>query len=334
MLEKLKELWQMERWFTFALAGTASGIYFLAQTIQLSGWTKLLLGLILILFLIILISGVATAAKKKTEETKEKKEIKETKEGAQLLGGIIRDVPANQRWILRNALGSDIDNLDEHGKPQRPRGYQARKPGWDFYIPYYHINLGFVDLSPQPRDPKPITVNTKDNQTAIIDWRIETLIPDGDSAIKFAVKVNGNRENFEDQKATVILNQLCSQKSQEDLTEFKPDELKKDITDPAEKQFNNEMLDLGIQARALEIKKILMPEEIRAAAEYETVTKKREKVAGSKGTELKTIIEATNADPTKIVMTDMVRDMLTNLADVLVNAFRTQQETKKGGDKK
>jgi len=323
----MKEFWQRERWFTWFTVSMMlmfGGIYSLTHGIQLSGWTKLLLGFVVLLFLILLMGGVAIAESKRTKETKEKKEVKETKEGAQLLGGIIKDVPANQRWVLRNALGSDIDDLDIHG---RPRGYQARKPGWDFCIPYYHIDLGFVDLSPQPRDPEAITVNVKNNQTAIIDWRIETFIPDSNSAIKFAVKVNSNRKEFEDKKATVIFNHLSSQKTQDDITNFDTDELKKFAEDAAD-QFNEDMADLGIQARALEIKKILMPEEIRAAAEYETVTKKREKVAIIKGKELKTIITATKADPTKVVMTDMARDMLTNLADVVVNAFRTHQETK------
>jgi len=328
MLDKLRYFWQREGWFTLSVVGITSGIYFLIREypIQISIGTKLLLGFVVLLFLIIVIGGVSIAARKTTEEAKKTKETEGTKEGVQLLGGYIRNVPANMVWVLRRSLfGSSIETLE---------GYKAKSEGWRFKILGWHEDLGLVDLSPQPRDPKAITINTQDNQTAIIDWRIETFIPDGNSAIKFAGKVNGNREKFEDQKATVILNQLCSQKSQDDLTRFGPNELKDDITDPAKGQFNKEMADLGIQARALEIKKILMPEEVRAAAEYETVTKKRKEVAVVKGEELKTIIAATEADPTKVVMADMARDMLTNLADVFVNAFITQQETRQGKEVK
>lgn len=324
MLEKLRDFWQREGWFTLAVVGITSGTYFLIReySIQLSIGTKLLLGFVVLLFLILLMGGVAMAARKRTEETKEKKGVKETEEGAQLLGGYIRNVSANIVWVLRRSLfGSSIKTLV---------GYKVKSEGWRFKIPGWHEDLGLVDLSPQPRDPKAITVNTSDNQTALIDWRIVTVV--SNPAI-FVVKVNGNREEFEDQKATVILNQLCSKESQDDITKFDDDELKK-MGEKATERFNKEIEYLGIKAERLEIQKILMPEEIRAAAEYETVTKKREKVAKTKGAELGTIIEATKADPTKIVMTDMVRDMLTNLADVVVNAFRTHRETKGGGEKK
>lgn len=311
----MKYFWHREKRFTLI---TIVLILFFIPLIQLqfSTTTKLLLGFVALLFLIVLIGGTtAIGTKKKTKEGDEEEKI----EGDQLLAGILRNTPANKVWITRSSFGSNIENLT---------GYRTQKEGWGYYIPYYHENLGFVDLSPIPRDPESITVNTSDNQTAIIDWRIETFIPDdNESAITFAVKVNGNREKFEDQKASVILNQICSEETQENLTTIEKGELEK-MRKKATERFNDEMKDLGIQARALEIKKILMPEEIRAAAEYKTVTEKREEVAVIKARELKTIIDATESDATKVVMTDMVRDMVTNIADVLVNAFSTYRETK------
>ncbi len=58
------------------------------------------------------------------------------------------------------------------------------------------------------------------------------------------------------------------------------------------------------------------------------MTKRRKEVARHKGVELSRIIEATKSDPTKIVMMDMARDVVTNLVDIVVNAVRTYQETK------
>ncbi len=323
MSQKLKNFWQREKRFTLITLNTVGLIYIFIRLIQFSTTTKLLLGFVALLLLIALIGGttVIGTKKKAKEDDEEEKKIK----GDQLLAGILRNTPANMIWVTRRSVfGSDIESQDLEG-------YRAQKEGWGYYVPYYHEDLGFVDLSPIPRDPESITVNTSDNQTAIVDWRIETFVPDDNSAIILATKVDGNREEFEDKKAIVILNQICSEKTQDDLTRLDPGELKQ-IGDDTKDRFNNEMKDLGIRARALEIKKILMPEEIRAAAEYKTVTEIRKKVAAIKAEELETIINATKANATKVVVTEMVRDMLTNIADVFVNALRTHQETKEDKD--
>ena len=99
-------------------------------------------------------------------------------------------------------------------------------------------------------------------------------------------------------------------------------------------EFNQRMVQFGIEATALEVQKILMPEEIRAAAEYATVTEQRKKVAPLKAEELRIITQETKADPTAIVRMDMIRDMLTNVADIIVNAFRTYKETEKPAKEK
>jgi len=318
----MREFLRREGWFTLGMLAIVLGSYLLIQRIQFSTGTKLLLGFIVLLLLILLAGGAAMAARKR-EETREKKEGEEEKRKDWLLGGIIRNVPANCAWVLRWAWGSNIDEFD---RKKRRRGYRIRREGWSWYLPYLlHIDVGSVDLSPQPRDPKAITINTADNQTAIIDWRIVTIVSD---PALFAVKVNGNRIEFEDQAATVVFNQRCSKETQKALTEFGDDQLKK-MGGEVTERFNEEIESLlGIHGIALEIKKILPPEEVRAAAEYQTVTERRKEVALAKGEELRRIIEATKSDPTKITMMDMGRDVVTNIVDIVVNAFRTYQETK------
>ncbi|NIN92481.1 hypothetical protein GTO36_05775 [bacterium] len=318
----MREFLQREGWFTLGMLAMVLGSYLLIQRIQFSTGTKLFLGFVALLLLILLFGGAAMAAKKR-EEAGEKEEVKEEKRKDWLLGGIVRNIPANYAWVLRSAWGSNIDKVDKKG---RRFGYKIRREGWNWYLPYLlHIDVDCVDLSPQPRDPKAITVNTADNQTAIIDWRIVTIVSD---PALFAVKVNGNRIEFEDQAATVFINQRCSEETQQKLTKFSEGQLRK-MGGEVRDRFNEEVENfLGIKAEAIEIQKILPPEEVRTAAEYETVTKRRKEVARHKGVELSRIIEATKSDPTKIVMMDMARDVVTNLVDIVVNAVRTYQETK------
>lgn len=334
----IKALWQNN--ISYTLLWTIIGVLIIWAVLPkgYSRSVKLLLISSPILFtaaviILIILAAIAIGAAVIQKRTPDDSDS-ETRGINQLLGGIFKRAPANQVWVTRRTLfGCDIDKPDKTGKPL---GYRAYKATWGYFIPGYHEDLGVIDLSPQPKDPPAITVNTKDNQTAIVDWRKITFIPDEISAMKCAAKVNGNRDDFEDQQATVIFNQICSQKTQNDLTEFDSNELAKAAKEAA-KLFNRQMkkLDIGIKAKSIEIKKILMPEEVRAAAEYKTVSQKRLEVASIKGNELKTIIEATGADATKIAISDMIRAVLMDLADPIVNAFRTRQETKeKGGENK
>jgi len=261
---------------------------------------------------LVILAAVAVAATALKTDAIEQLENEQT-----LLGGVIRNVSANQVWVLRNAWHSDLED--------KKKGYTEKKEGWRVYIPkILHIDMGMVDLSPLPRDPEPIIVNTKDNQTATIDWRIETKVID---PTRFLVLVNGNREDFENQRASVVFNQLSSQKDQEDLTKFSQDELE-ELCTKARDTFNEGIAYLGIEAISLQIRKIMMPAEVQAAAEYRTVSKIRKEAAETKGGELSEIIRATGADPTRVVVFDSVRDILTNLIDPLANFLRTTQGRK------
>ncbi len=312
---EIRKFLKKEWLFTLIAISTILGLHFSKQYYPISTTTKLIIGFVLLLFfalIFVLFSAGGSAFRKKEGEEEEN-----SGEGAVFLGGYIRDVPANKIWVLRRTLfGSDIDI---------PEGYFAKPEGFRIKIPLYHDDLGLVDKSPLPRDPEGITVNTKDNQTAIIDWRIVSIVT---NPIVFAVKVNGNREEFENQAANVVFNSLSTEKNQDDLTSFEGDKLE-DLSDEAKIKFNEKIGYLGIEAERLEIQKILMPEEIRAAAEYATVTEQRKKVAPLKAEELRIITKETEADPTTIVKMDMIRDMLTNIADIAVNAFRTYKETEK-----
>jgi regulator of protease activity HflC (stomatin/prohibitin superfamily) len=329
-IEGIRRLWKNNLFYTlFWLFIGVSAISMIIPK-NYGNTAKLLIAsapiLLFLLILCLIISGalILTAVTVKTAREAE------LKEKQKLLGGIFRNVPANQVWVLRNAWFSN---------PETEIGYVAKKEGWRFYVPYlWHIDMGFVDLSPKPRDPESIIVNTKDNQTAIIDWRIVTVVSD---AVKFAIKVNGNREKFETQQATVAINQIASEDTQEALTSIETNELQI-MGEKITKLFNQLMhsLDVGIEATVIEIQKILPPEEIRAAAEYATVSQKRKEVATTKGEELKIIKDATGADPTKLVIAEMIRAGLTDLVDPVINAFITRRETKEkeieeeGGEKK
>ncbi|MFH1671684.1 MAG: SPFH domain-containing protein [Candidatus Portnoybacteria bacterium] len=294
---KIRKFIKKEWLFTLVAVGMIGGLHFLKQYFPISTSTRIILGSVFFLFLVLILMLIFLFAKGST------------------FSDIIRNVPANMIWVLRRSIfGSDIATQI---------GYAAKREGFRLKIPFYHEDLGLVDLSPIPRDPKSITVNTKDNQTAIIDWRIETFIPDEKSAINFAVKVNNNREKFEDQKVIVIINQISSKETQEKLTSFKGTELK-NIGDEAKERFNSEMADLGIKARAIEIKNIQMPEGIRDVAEYATVSKKRRKIAVDKAAELKTIINVTGADPSKVVIAEIIRSGLTTV----VNRFSKKKESR------
>jgi len=325
--------------------------------------------LIVSLIIVAVIAFFTLTPKKETADTET--DTGEREKVQEIFGGIIRNVPANFAWVTRNVWFSDPED-------EKMKGYKAMKEGWRFFIPWlWHSSLGLIELNPQPRDPQSITVNTSDNQTAIIDFRLVTFVSD---AKAFAIKVGDNRKSFEDQAASVVLNQIASEETQLELTEInqvivnEQNELLytiKKIKDDKEKNGNDqkkqkenqeeqintlmqnqsneriseleyigrravelfngrmEKLKLGIKAKSLDIQKILMPEEVRAAKEYETVTETREKVAKTKAKELDTIASTTGADPTKVVLADIIRDGVTNVVDLLANTFRTAQETKK-----
>lgn len=285
---------------------------------------------VIILFVCVVISGIIIAAVKVYSDSKNKEGIS---------GSIIRNIPSNQVWVLRNAWFSDpgsIENkeiTDSTGKKttvtiekEPPKGYRAKPEGWRFYIPYlWHIDMGLVDLAPKARDPEDLTkINTSDNQTAEIDWQIETVI---DDSVKFIVRAKNEqgRETFEDQKIKAILAHICSGKTQKDLTNFKENDLK-EMSKNVLEQFNQAIAIFGIKAISLDIKKIIMPEEIRDAAEYKTVTKQRLDAANNKGKELQRIIGKTGANPTVTVAADIVRGGLTDLVE-LIESFK-----KKGGN--
>lgn len=285
--------------------------------------------LIPLLLVAAVIAFFVLTPKKETTDTETDTETGE--EIQELFGGIIRNVPANFVWVIRNVWFSDITKKTG---PKAYTGYKAMREGWKFFIPYFlHSSLDFIDLSPVPRDPQSITVNTKDNQTAVIDFRLITHVSD---PIVFAVRVDENRKSFEDQAASVALNREAAKETQVQLTEFEEgkDELKT-IGEGAKDFFNDRMkeLGLGIEADAIEIQKILMPEEIRAAKEHLTVSDIRKDAADLKAEELKTIATETGADPTKVVIAEFARDGFTNIVDIIVNAFRTSRETERKENK-
>jgi len=316
--EKTNKFLKKEWLFTLVVVGIIGGLHFLKQYFPISTSTRIILGSVFFLFLVLiavlLLAGSSAFLGKKEGE-------KETSKEGVYFGGIIRNVPANMIWVLRRSIfGSNI---------QTHEGYVGKKEGFRFKIPLYHEDLGLIDLSPIPRDPKPITVNTKDNQTAIIDWRIETFINGEKGAIDFVVRVNDNREKFEDQKISVIINQLAAAKTQDELTRFEKNDLQEMGTD-ALNRFIAEVTDLGITPRAIEIKNIQMPEEIRDVAEYATVSKKRRDIAVDKAAELETIIAATKADPSKVVIAEMIRGAVVDGLDAIANIFlKSRKEEKK-----
>lgn len=244
-------------------------------------------------------------------------------------GDIIRNVPENHAWVIRFAFWSNPGDETEN-----PKGYFALREGWKIYIPGFFKDMGFVDLAPKPRDPNSITVNTADNQTAEVDWRIETVISD---PIKFMVRVRNSeeREKFEDQRSGIIFAQKCSQHTQENLTIFGNEALKK-MGDEAKDNFNQQMDFFGIQARDLSIQKILPPTEIRDTAEYATITNQRAKIAVTKAAELKAIIEGTTTDaaqtnPTQVVIADIIRGGLIDLAELFLPFLGKKGKEKEEG---
>lgn len=83
-------------------------------------------------------------------------------------GNIAKVVPINQAWVLRWFFGSNPETLD---------GYVAKREGLAVRIPVLQLDEGAVDLSPQERNPTPMTVRSKDNQLIRINywhvWRVK-----------------------------------------------------------------------------------------------------------------------------------------------------------------
>lgn len=208
------------------------------------------------------------------------------------LKGIIRNVPTNQVWILRNAWYS---NPGDRNTP--PKGYYAKPEGWHFWIPYlWHIDLGLVSLVPVIRDPTNIVVNTRDNQTVEVDWRMETVIPSGldvdrtapkdpyVSAKKFKARAEQSREDIEVGNASAIINLLCSAhnmsgENPKGLTNMADTEIVTNIADPAKRRFNDEPIAgepefrgvlkyYGIKAIRIDVQKFMPPEVLRDEAAH------------------------------------------------------------------
>jgi len=344
-MEKLKIFWKKEGLFSVLAVIAVIVFYYSIPLIKISFLTRLLS---IIFFVLAVISILLLAAKPKEEKEKKEKEEK-AKEGAVFFGGYVQDVPANQLWVLRRTLfGSDVDGkLDK--KTRLPPGYFVRKEGLNYKIPIYHDDLGLVDKSPVPKDPERITVNTKDNQTATFDWRKVTCIPDPISAVKFAAKVGPNRDEFENKQAEVIFNRIASRETQAELTEFKQDEEGgkgelENISEEATTEFNKKMkkLGLGLKALALEVKKILPPTEVIAAAEHQTISAKRAEAAVFKGIELTAIAAALDkgqkkdqprVNRTALIVAEIAREMLTNFFSTAVDIFKAIQPIKPEKDK-
>ena len=276
-------------------------------------WALVKIALAMGSFSILLIILIAITAITLSSKNKDKEKSSES---------LIRNIPSNHVWILRYAWHSDPGD-----ETHEPKGYIAKKEGWSFYLPHLvHIDMGLVDLAPKARDPEELTkINTSDNQTAEVDWQIETIIFD---PIRFIVRARNEegRVQFENQKIKAILAHLCSNKKQSDLTHFEKGELQLMGADVLN-EFNQAMLSFGIRAISLDIKKIVMPEEIRAAAEYTTVSKQRLVAAESKGEELQKIISATGASPTVTVAADIIRGGLNDLVE-LIGSFKKRNNKK------
>jgi len=206
------------------------------------------------------------------------------------------------------------------------KGYREKKEGWNYYIPrVWHEDVGTVNRMPIARSPEEnITVNTKDNQTAEIDYRIVTVISD---PIRYSLRVKTEEQRIaqENQKSEVVFNRISSFFTQEQLTSFEGNNLL-NLTRIAKHFFNIEMRHLGIRSTSLEIKTLLMPEEIRDTAEYQTVTEGRAKVAGIKGKELKTIIKKTGASPTAVVLADLARGTIIDTVEAVSHFFSKEKK--------
>lgn len=305
----MKKICKSNLGFALMLVGIYFSFYFfvLPKMPRLSAWALVKIFLAIGSFSIlaaVLVAITAITLSSKKGKDKEKS------------GSLIRNIPSNHVWILRYAFHSDPGD-----ETHEPKGYVAKREGWRWYLPYLlHVDMGLIDMAPKARDPEKLTkVNTSDNQTAEVDWQFETEIFD---PIRFIIRARdeNGRVQFEDQKIKAILSRSCSDKTQEELTRFQPGDLKA-MSDKALNEFNTAISFFGIRALSLDIKKIIMPEEIRDAAEYQTVTKSRAETAKVKGQELKTIINATGASPTVTVAADIIRGGLNDLVE-LIGSFK------------
>ena len=97
MEEKKKEVkapweWKKEKWFTLAMIGIASMVFFLSRVTEISLGTKLYLGSIPVLLLILL--GIANIATKKNKEVEEGEKVKDDKERKESLVDEVKFVVA------------------------------------------------------------------------------------------------------------------------------------------------------------------------------------------------------------------------------------------------
>lgn len=335
MLERLKEFWQREKWFTYAMAGIVIGIYLLTPKIQFSTGTKLLFGFIFLLFLGLLLGGMSifsAKSKEKAPDTTEKKE----ESLMDKLKIIIANVPENHIWVLRNVWRSNPDTY---------KGYWEKPEGWRIFIPWVvHDEIKLVTLVPLQREPDLIEVNTKDNLLPLVKYRIKTWVARYDvgnkpvvdnAATKYALRIE-DRVDVEDQWAHVTLNRITSNyfcsKSEDGneigLTEMTEEDLREKLSVPATELFNEEMKHFGIQGE-IAIHNIRPPKAIEAASSQVSVAKLREAAATPEAAAMKKVIDATKANPTWVLLAETLGSVARSILGAKEEKPVSEKEEKK-----
>lgn len=323
MLKKLRDFWQREGRFTLTMVSITvmfGGIYFFTHGIQLSVWTKLLLGLVLSLLLILLISGVtimSTQFRRKVKALESEGTSKKKESLLYELKSIFANVPSNHIWVLRNIWRSNPNTFE---------GYYEKEEGWRLFIPYLiHDEAKLVSLVPVQKDPYLIEINTRDNLLPLVDYRIKTWVaqyPGGGkpainkAAIKYALRIK-DRFAVENQLAHVALNQIssdyfCSKPIEGTeavgLTEMNRKQLER-LSKNATAVFNKEMDYFGIQGE-ISIQNIRPPKAIEAASSQISVAKLRESAAEHEATAMKKVIQGTGASPDVALITESITNVV------------------------
>ncbi len=223
---------------------------------------------------------------------------------------IIFNVPKNNIWVLRNVWKSNPITLE---------GYQEKKEGWRFYIPFiWHSDEGLVSLVPVQHDAAIYTVNCIDGNDVKIDTRLTYFVrekkeDDQKTATKFLLNtVDTDVDNLIVQRAKVAINRAMDVGSQEALS-WTPD-MKKTYGNKATEIANTLLCDDGGKDYGIEsiinVENISPPPAIKEAMDKKTAAQIEAIAAVSEAKAMKIIKDETGANPTWVMLSQTIGDAL------------------------
>jgi len=228
-------------------------------------------------------------------------------------------VPENHKFILRSAFGSKAD--DGTGKSKL---YWAFDEGWAFWVPFFTIPVGIVSTRKNQTDLPALPVNDGDSQNMLIDGQYVSQITD---AIKYVANVEGvtmeekhqERLRIEKDLIHTAFNRAASLYDTETfLSLIRADGSQIILGEDALHFFGDKDEDISVSRYGITIhnigtQKTYAPEIIEKAKERQKAAKIEKESAEDEAEAMKIMIDKTGANPTAVMISQIVSDSLRGL---------------------